>query len=794
MEYLTRKKKSFKRLLFLLLLLLITILIGFYLYLRSSLPPLDGEISLVRLTSPVKIIRDQEGIPHIYAKNKQDLYRAFGFTIASERLFQMEMSRRMANGELAEIIGPKGLASDKMFRTFRLRSSMQEMFDRKIKNGLFNPETLGLMEAFYDGVNQFQNMGNLPIEFKLLNINPRPFTPMDGYSFVGLMSFSFAVATREEPLFSALRARLGDEWVNEMRVDKIPTLSTKEQPRRIVDKTRFFKSSYLTEAMQNIEELGLPLFEGSNGWLIAGKRSASGFPLLSNDPHISYSHPGVWFEAHLKSPDFETYGHFLSNIPFPVLAHNRERGYGFTMSLVDDMDLFREELNPKFKSYRFKDKQLFYKEYLEVIKVKGEADVKMNVLVTQHGPILDEILPEKSLALSWVYYNPNNDPLTSLYNMGNAKSMAEFKAAVSTGVSPGLNVLYADKSNIAWWMFGEIPLRSPRAQSDFIQNGAAGNDEYLGSLAFLQKPHLENPENGIIVSANARPEGFPSDQRGDWQPDDRYQTIKTLLNQKSKWSVDDIKELQTLSFNLENKLILDELLKVSQFDNLWLKSTYTDYFNILKKWDYISSIDSIAPSLYFTWCREISKIILSDLKPEEQKAYAGLSASWIFFKRAVLDPQSIVWTKYDRNKVYKDAFIHTIESLKQILGEDSREWKWGLLHTVEFKHPLGVIPVLGKFFNLGPFGISGSYNDINNQKSSGIEGAFNVSVGPSTRRIIDFAHPERALGILPIGESSHLLSPFYKNQLQRFIAGEYRAELLDDQLINAQNSHELILK
>lgn len=798
MEYLGRKKKSWKSWFFLFLLFLVLIFIGSILYLRTSLAPLDGELSLNNLSSPVKVVRDREGIPHIFAKNNKDLYRAFGFTIASERLFQMEMARRMASGELAEIIGKKGIDSDKMFRTFRLRSAMRDMFERKMKAGLLDPEMLQLMDAFYDGVNQYQNIGNLPIEFKILGIKPRPFSALDGYSLAGLMSFSFAIATSEEPLFTKLRARLGDDWVNEMRIDKLPATDSKNPKKRYVEKTEFLNSpvisSVISNAMKNIEEFGLPLFEGSNGWLIAGKRSSSGFPILSNDPHISYSHPGVWFEAHLKSPDFETYGHFLPNIPFPVLAHNRERGFGFTMSLIDDMDLYREELNPKFKTYRFKDKQIFYKEYLEVIKVKGESDVKMNVIVTQHGPILDEILPDKSLALSWVYYHPDNDALTSLYKMGMAKDMNEFKAAVATGVAPGLNVLYADKTNIGWWMFGQIPLRPGHVQSDFIHDGASGNDEYKGVTAFADKPHLENPESGVIVSANARPEGFPADQRGDWQPEDRYLTIKTLLSQKEKWSVDEIKELQTLSINLEAKLILDALLRDSEFDNLWQKGAYENYFNILKKWDFISSTDSIAPALYHTWCREISKLLLKDLSKEEQIVYSKLPASWIFFKRVVLDPKSIVWSKFDRKKVFSDAFVHTLESLKQELGEDSRNWKWGLLHTVEYAHPLGQIPLLKKIFNIGPFAISGGFNEINNQKSNGIEGRFNVKVGPSTRRIIDFAHPEQALGILPIGESGHLLSPFYKNQVQPFINGEYRAELLDETLIENQKTHELILK
>ena len=798
MEFIAYKKKPWKMWFFLFFLFLCILLTSLFIYLRSSLAPLDGEVHLQRISSPVKIIRDKEGIPHIFAQNKTDLYRAFGFIFASERLFQMEMARRMASGELAEIVGVKGLASDKMFRNLRLRASMQEMFDKKMQAGKIDPAMLQQMEAFYDGVNQYQAREKLPIEFSILHIVPRPFNVIDGYSLAGLMSFSFAIATTEEPLFSKLRSRLGDDWVNEMRIDKLAPSPVKESlkknMKKMVLKPNFFHLPLMAMAFKNIEDLGLPMFEGSNGWLISAKKSSSGFPILANDPHIAYSHPGVWFEAHLKCPGFETYGQFLPNVPFSVLAHNQERGFGFTMSLVDDMDLYREEINPKFKTYRFKNQQIFYKEYLEVIKVKGAKDEKINIIVTQHGPILDNILTEKSLALDWVFYHPSNDPLTSLYQMVNAQNLQDFKAAVATGVAPGLNVLYADKKNIAWWMFGEIPLRAPHSNSDFVHNGADGIDEYKGVMAFKDKPHLENPANGYIVSANARPEGFPADQRGDWQPNDRYLTIKTLLSKKEKWSVDETKELQTLSVNLENKLILDELITETTYENIWQKDAYKDYFLILKNWNFISDADSIAPSLYYTWCREISKIILADLNHDEQIAFAKLPASWIFFKRIILDPKSIVWSKFQRKKVFTDAFTHAIESLKQSLGEDSREWRWGLLHTVEFTHPLGQIPFLKKIFNIGPYAISGGFNEINNQKAQNLEGPFQVKVGASTRRIIDFSHPEIAFGILPIGESGHLLSPFYKNQVQRFIKGEYRTELMDEVLIEKEKTHQMVLR
>ena len=800
MEYLTRKKNSLKKWIIWPFILLISVILYGYYFVKSSLAPMDGELQLNNLTSRVSVIRDQFGIPHIKASNAKDAFRAMGFVAASERLFQMEMERRMANGELAEIFGKRMLDTDKLFRTLSLRQSMSEMLDQKIRNNKLDPEMWSELEAFYDGVNQFQFTKQLPVEFSLLGIKPRPFSALDGYAFIGLMSFSFGVATSEDPLMTKLRARLGAELSNELRNEVTPyeaheiekNKDNKLKSKRVVNDINRYP---VMKILADLEQ-GFPLFEGSNGWIVSGKRSQTGFPILANDPHIAYSLPGVWFEAHISTPEYSSYGHFLSILPFPVLSHNEERGWGLTMSLVDDMDLYREKLDPKFKSYRFKDHEIPYQERLEVIKVKGENSFKMLVLKTQHGPIMDEVFsnPEdKSLALKWAFLGIENDPLLSLYKMGRARNMEEFKAAVATGLAPGLNVLYADKKNIAWWMFGEVAKKSNHTPSDFILDGSSGLDEYQGILSINEKPHLENPPSGLIISANSRPVSAPENMKGDWQPDDRYNTLLAILSKKEKWSVPEFKEVQTLSLNLENKLILDELLKTVDFQNIWSKERAVTYLQILKKWDYISDIHSIAPSLYYTWCREITKILLKDLSKEEMEAFTKLANNWNFFKRVVLNSDSIWWKKFDRKKVFTDGFNNTIESLRQALGEDSTGWSWGHLHTIEFVHPIGRLKPFDRIFNIGPNELSGAYNEINNQKPTGYADGFKVKAGPSTRRIISFERPELSWGVLPTGNSGHLLSPFYKDQVELFAKGFYREEWLDDKDISAHQTHKLIL-
>ncbi len=797
MNYISSKNKFNKKILLILISSVILLICLLTIYVRKSLPPYKGEVLLKNLSSKVIVDRDKYGIPHIFANSNLDGFRALGFIMASERLFQMEVERRMAYGELAEIFGEKALPSDKLFRTLGIKNSISEMLQNKIKNHLVDQEMWDEVSAFYDGVNQFQDSGHLPIEFSILGIKPRPFTVYDGYAFMGLMSFSFGVATSEEPLLTRLQSKIdNDLWVD-LRNDPILDKNTRNLNNSFKQKQFSIKNN-LSPVVKIISELenGFPLFEGSNAWLISSKRSASGFPILANDPHISFSHPGVWFEAHLKTPTYESYGHFLSIIPFPILSHNLERGWGMTMSLVDDMDLYKEEINPKFKTYKFKQQNIFYHERLEKILVRGSKPHEMIVNSTHHGPILDEVFSspeEKSLAISWAFLSPKNDPLFALFKMGRAKNMYDFKSAVSLGVAPGLNILYADKKNIGCWIFGEIRHRSTRQSSDVILDGSSGLDELKEPINFIQKPHLENPSNGIIVSANARPEGLPSDVRGDWQPDDRQKTIESILMKKANWSIDENKKIQTANYNLENKLILTELLRNLELRNLWSKDQATTILLILKDWNFSSEMDSIAPSIYYTWCREIIKLLLANINSEDLNTFSRLPNSWIFFKKIILDNNSKWWGKFKKKKIISDAFVHAIESLRQQLGEDSRQWRWGHLHTLEFMHPLGRLKPLDLIFNIGPVEIGGAYNEINNQKSSGFLDGFKIKAGPSTRRLVDFARPDRALGVLPTGNSGHIFSPFYKDQLSLYTKGEYRDELMSEKDIKKNISFEMVL-
>lgn len=748
-------------------------LAGAYFFLRTSLAPLDGVLRLKNLSNPVKIVRDAYGIPHIEAKNKIDAFRALGFFMASERLFQMEVSRRLIYGRLSEVLGEVALPSDKLYRSLMLKRSVERMLAAEKSQGRFDNKLWSEMEAFFDGVNQYVATTPLPYELTILGIKPEPFTPMDAYLMVGHMAYSFGMALKADPLMTKLGQNLPSELFQALRND----------PLKVPLKLTGDVSSFFFQLPHEGEFIGS--FEGSNAWLVSPERSASGKSIFANDPHISFSHPSVWVEAHIKTPEFELYGHYLPLIPYAILGHNAHHAWGFTMSLADDMDLYRESLDYNKKSALYKNAALPFTEWHEVIKVKKQPDFSFTMIETSHGPIMDQVLDEKNLALKWAFHSTKNNPLKSLKEMAEAKRTTDFEKALQYGSAPGLNVLYADASNIAWWIFGDVAVkRNPN--SDLILDGSSGADEYERLLNWKEKPYLINPASGIIVSANSRPMGLQDNIRGEFQSDDRYQTIIQALSEKQKWSAEDFKILQTRNYNAQTKNILSQLLsnlKLTESE----KSKYQKQLHFLRQWNFTSDISSTAATFYYEWNNQNILLMLNELDKNTKEAYLNTSYAWSFYRRAILNKNSSWWNNKDFGDLVTEGF-------KQAALMRTNNQPWGKVHTIEYRHPLGKTFPLNLVFNLGPYEIPGAYNDINNNKMKHLGGNFDVTAGPSTRRIIDFTEPQKSWGINPIGISGHMLSPFYKDQVQMFLEGKYRLQLMAQEDIEKSKTHELVLE
>ncbi|WP_413581863.1 penicillin acylase family protein [Bdellovibrio sp. HCB288] len=765
--------KLLKKSLRYLVLVLLLILSGTYIYMRQSLAPLDGKIDLENLSAPVKVQRDSFGIPHIFAKNKTDAFKALGYVMASERLFQMEMGRRQTQGELSEVVGEKTLKSDLLYRSLGLKQTAASVIEKKRKDGTLDPEMWKLMEAFCDGANQYASTRPIPYDLAILEIRTiRPFTPIDAYVMTGQIAYSFGIALKTDPMMTALAKKLPHKQFQELRNDQLKT------PLRLAGDIDL---SPLWEVADNASFA--TLFDSSNAWLLAPQRSAGGKSIFANDPHIAFSHPSVWFEAHIHTPDFEIYGHYLPLVPFAILGHTPQHAWGFTMSQTDDMDLYRESIDRTNKTLIYNHKPQEYATRTEVIKVKKQEALTVEIIETPHGPLMNHVI-DSDISLKWAFHNVNNDPLQALYIMGEAKDMKTFENALKPGTAPGLNVMYADAENIAWWMFGEVAVKG-NPNSELILDGTSLNDEFKRVLSWEEKPHTVNPASGVIVTANTRPANIDSEIRGDWQSADRQNTLLTELAQKEKWTSEEMRALQVKNLNLANRTLIE---KMSGFLKLTAEeqNRFAPWIERLKNWNLHSDANSQEASLYYTWVNESLLLMLAPLE-DQREAYLGTPHSWMFFERVTQNPISPWWELVKPEQVFT-------QGLRNTFAKWSEPPMWGKLHTIEYIHPLGREKPLSAIFNLGPFPIGGAYNEITNNKARALGGDFKVTAGASTRRVIDFANVKHSWGVNPIGISGHMLSPFYADQIELFVMGKHRPQLMDPAEIEKDKSHELILE
>ncbi|RLD66609.1 MAG: penicillin acylase family protein, partial [Bacteroidetes bacterium] len=375
----------FKKILLGLATLMIILAIGIFFFLKAQSPKYSGKLQIPNsVQDSVIVIYDNYGIPHISAQNETDAYFALGYTHAQERLFQMDLIRRLAKGELAEILGPKLVSTDKMMRTL----SIQQMAARSAKE--FQSEKGAMQDAaqaYLNGVNSFIEKDRLPIEFTILGYSPTKFTLEDSYCSLGFMALGFTMTMKEEPLMELIYQQLGDKYLEDLGIDSssiykgFSNKSTHEESLMAI-------MQELDKVEQNIP---LPLWEGSNSWAIAGSRSKSGKSLLANDTHIKYGQPSVWYEAHLEYPQGGIYGYFLAGVPFPIMGHNKHLGWGLTIFPVDNMDMYSETQNPDNENqYLVIDKWEDYEYRKEVIKVKDKENIIYDLRITRHGPVLND--------------------------------------------------------------------------------------------------------------------------------------------------------------------------------------------------------------------------------------------------------------------------------------------------------------------------------------------------------------------------------------------------------------------
>ncbi len=731
-------------------------------------PTYEGSISLNNLNSEVSVDFDQSGIPHIKATNESDLYRTLGHVMAQDRLFQMDLLRRVVHGEVAEVFGEKALPVDILFRSLGLIYGMQE----RVKEGQVDPHLLSLMKSFYDGVNQYIDEGNWSYEYKLLGLTPKKFSVIDGYGILGYMSYSFAQSFKVDLLLDKIKKEKGEDFANSLR-----SYPHKKNSKKVGASSFHSRPSVDPQIWQEAHswlEDHLGMFTGSNAWAVGPQKSESGAPLLASDPHVQFSLPGIWYEAVVDWGEGPFSGLFIPGVPFAAMGHRKELGWGVTISYIDDMDFYRETMSEDGEKILYKGQWLPMEKRHEVIKVKGEDDHELDLYWGVHGPILDKVHPlmEGKLAMKWGHFHEANQAPLAFYQMMKAKNRDEFTYALELAKSPGLNIIYADSvGNIGRYLVGSVPIRPDHMTGDLVYEGDSGIYDWQGDLEFDKRAHIINPPNQIIASANQKPE--EGDYPGYYQPSDRYETIKSLLLAKKKWNIKELQYLQTSASSVMTFPLRDQMIKAIELDAFSREEEAKEAIEVLKNWDGIFDEDSVAASLFQQTLVNTSVELLAPIKDYYQE-YCDTNFFSQHVKKRILRDNPF----REIAKAFKDA-------LKDLNAEHGSWQKasWGKLHTLTISHPLSKGgKLLASIFNLGPYPVSGAMDTINNLRRVGCRNGFKVLAGPSSRRLIDFSDAENSLAILPVGNSGHWKSPFFDNQWPVFKSGEYRKATLESEI------------
>jgi penicillin amidase len=786
------------------------IIIAFLLIWRwidHPLPQYAGEKTLPGLKANVDIYTDPYGVPHVFAKNEDDLFFTAGYIAASERLFQLSTVALSVRGELASALGDDLLGSDIYLRTWRIHATAKKMINAMA------PDNRRIFEFFCKGINSRidEVKNDPPIEFKILGIDPPYWDPSIVAGYARMMAHEMQGAWEPEIVYGAVASYFGEEKLAEL----IPGYSA-NLPIIAGDTLNYLKPVF-DEIIK--QEFALrDLFGkhnadvGSNNWVVSGKLTASGKPLLANDPHLAYTQPPRWFEIHLKGGRFDVSGTCIAGIPIPVIGQNSKVAWGFTNSMVDDVDFFVETINPNNPNeYKSDDKWLPMEIVEENIPLKNGSDTTITIRMTHHGPIISDIhglLTEKNIAMSmsWTghWVTTEMDAWVTLNTMEN---WDDFSAGVELFGVPGQNIVYADvEGNIGWRPAVFVPIR----KDGFSMIPRPGHDssyDWKGKVPYDEMPYLYNPDKRFISTANNKTidNSFPYYISGLWADPSRAEQIQRRLNAIENMTVDDMKSIQ-----------LDHTSPFAQevIPYIWSTETGEEVGNLkrayefLKKWNGVESVDSEAALVFHATMRNLVLNIYGDelalLGDNYLEAYTGLKYLVHRKIREVLKTGESSWIDNittpnhveTLNEIVTKSVVDAVEELEYTYGVNVSNWKWGDAHTLTHPHMLSDVKILNWLFNLnvGPFRSGGS-DKTPNAGGYSFNEPYLQTAGASMRRIVDFSNMNETQFILPTGQSGIPSSPHYRDQAEMYHSGEYRNTWFDEKFIrtNSQFRHLVLM-
>ncbi|MGD9012531.1 MAG: penicillin acylase family protein [Desulfobacterales bacterium] len=746
---------------------------------RQSLPQISGQVPVSGIKEDVEIIRDNYGVPHIYAQNEPDLYFALGYAMAQDRFWQMEFQRRLGHGRLAEIFGEKLLETDRYFRLMTAAGVNQP----------FSDEFAFVTNSFANGVNAYleTHSDRLPIEFKILRYTPEPWSSDDFLAISKVINWGLSLGWRVDITAGKILDKVGEAKFKEA-FPSWPADSPLIVPEGIQ------VSATLTDAILKLlsrieKQVNLPAPAASNNWVVSGSKSASGKPILANDPHLMLTNPSVWWEAHMVCPTIDVSGFAIAGAPGIPLGHNRRVAWGVTNVMVDDVDFFIEKINPDNPhQYLYKGRWEDMRVIKETIRIKDKDPVHIDIKLTRHGPILKEDKAGSeptAIAVKWAFAD-GLQSAKAFYLLAKATDTNNVVEALKYWELPSQNFVFADTGgNIGYWCCATIPIRS-RGDGLLPVPGWSGDYEWQGYVPFENRPQLINPAQGYIATANNKvaAENYPHFISHYWEPSDRIRRIHQLLNTPGKLSVEDVKQMQQDIFSELASELTPEIVRV-----LAKESEDPDLQKarqILAEWNFKMEQDSVAACLFeMTFMHMLQNIFKDELGPELFQQYLKTSVFPPRAMRALIRNGSSAWfddvntadteTKQD---IIARSVKQTIGQLKDEFGDNPSRWRWGDKHTLTFEHPLGKIKPLDRLFNIGPFSVGGSRQTVN-MKLYSYEKPYNAILGASYRMIVDFSNMSVAHHVLPTGQSGQLGSPHYKDQIDLYLNGQYRTAWLE---------------
>lgn len=770
---------------------LVCSLIVLFMYARMSQPLWRGQASVPGLGAPVDIVRDAEGIPHIYAESEKEAWFALGFAHAQDRLWQMEINRRLPAGRLAEILGPAAAGTDRFMRTLGVRRNAEAIFANMAA------DTREMLQAYASGVNAYlaNRSGPLPPEFLITGAPaPEPWHPADSVAWQTMMAWDLGANWSQELLRMRLTQRLSLQQINEFMP---PYPGDEVIPTR--DYTQFYQ--HLAELAQHMRTIAalVPAShlegKGSNAWSLGGTHTESGKPLLANDPHLSLSAPALWYFVHVSAPGFDVVGATIPGAPGVILGHNTRIAWGFTNTAPDVQDLYIERVNPDDATqYQTPDGWQAFAKRTEVIRVKGEADQSLEVLESRHGPIVSNVLPvvqrtgldgrQYVMAFAWTALQPDDMTLQAALRINRAHNWKTFLEAVRDFHSPQQNMHYADREgNLGFIAPGRVPVRS--RSNDLMglapAPGWEARYDWQGFIPFEELPQAYNPASERIVTANEKivSKDYQYYLGSEWALPYRARRIHALLDEVSHHTVGSFADMQADHLSLAARELLP-LLRTAKPGSA--RAEYA--LGLLSRWEGSMDADAPEPLIYNAWVRETSRLIFEDELGESlMHEYWELRNVYQPMVNALKNVKGQSrWcggngsgTPADCERLLSASLEAALNDLERRYGTDMAAWKWGEAHEARSEHrPFSRQALLSRLFDIRVATPGDTYTVNVGRHSLGNEEApFANGHAASLRAIYDLADLENSRFMFSTGQSGHVLSSYYRNFSERWAAVEY---------------------